>query len=545
MNTFWVTFYSYKGGVGRTMALANVAALLAKQGRRVFLIDFDLEAPGLDAFDDLGCSNGHPGVVEYASEYLRTGKAPPLGDYVKECVPQYNTRGRIWLMPSGRKDHRYNHDRSNINWSDLYERFNGLHFIENWKADVEQTYAPDYVLIDSRTGLTDVGGICTLHFPQLVVLLYALNDQNIHGISHVARVIAKASTKGPLQILTVASPVPNLPTEKTGLLKQRLDLVEKKLGTPPNCQIHYDSRVSLKEQILVWDEVTTRVASEYLLLKDAIADRDPKGLDYFIKESRRAIEELNEERARAVCEDLKTEYGTRPETHYHVARTHRAFGPISEVEPRLRQAFSLDPLFDDAYQDLISLLKSKRRFSDCIDICRTRLAALGNESKSTTTIVALADLGSAAMAIKDYPIAIDAFFRIKNTNGLCSVLAAEFNLAEARRRNGERLSIDQLDKIINLFEHRAATEDAGLVVTRINQMQAMHIAYALRGEIDQAVHLLTRVYDLANTVSRRERIFSVVDYTEVPMDQILEQNEIMLNALKHGQLWDGTPLDTA
>ena len=53
MNTFWVTFYSYKGGVGRTMALANVAAILAKQGRRVLLIDFDLEAPGLDAFEDL------------------------------------------------------------------------------------------------------------------------------------------------------------------------------------------------------------------------------------------------------------------------------------------------------------------------------------------------------------------------------------------------------------------------------------------------------------------------------------------------------------
>ncbi len=42
-----VTFYSFRGGVGRTMALANVAAHLARQGQRVFLIDFDLEAPGL------------------------------------------------------------------------------------------------------------------------------------------------------------------------------------------------------------------------------------------------------------------------------------------------------------------------------------------------------------------------------------------------------------------------------------------------------------------------------------------------------------------
>jgi hypothetical protein len=45
-----VTFYSYKGGVGRTMALANVATLLAQRGQRVLVVDFDLEAPGLHRY---------------------------------------------------------------------------------------------------------------------------------------------------------------------------------------------------------------------------------------------------------------------------------------------------------------------------------------------------------------------------------------------------------------------------------------------------------------------------------------------------------------
>src|SRR5438046_2522989 len=44
------TFYSFKGGVGRTMALANVAALLAKWGHSVLVVDWDLEAPGLERF---------------------------------------------------------------------------------------------------------------------------------------------------------------------------------------------------------------------------------------------------------------------------------------------------------------------------------------------------------------------------------------------------------------------------------------------------------------------------------------------------------------
>ena len=41
-----VTFYSWKGGVGRTMALANTAVQLARKGNRVLVVDWDLEAPG-------------------------------------------------------------------------------------------------------------------------------------------------------------------------------------------------------------------------------------------------------------------------------------------------------------------------------------------------------------------------------------------------------------------------------------------------------------------------------------------------------------------
>src|SRR6476659_2318453 len=45
-----ITFYSYKGGTGRSMALANVAWILASAGKRVLIIDWDLEAPGLHRY---------------------------------------------------------------------------------------------------------------------------------------------------------------------------------------------------------------------------------------------------------------------------------------------------------------------------------------------------------------------------------------------------------------------------------------------------------------------------------------------------------------
>src|SRR5215510_11396219 len=44
------TFYSFKGGVGRSMAMANVAEIMYQLGLKVLLIDFDLEAPGLERY---------------------------------------------------------------------------------------------------------------------------------------------------------------------------------------------------------------------------------------------------------------------------------------------------------------------------------------------------------------------------------------------------------------------------------------------------------------------------------------------------------------
>jgi cellulose biosynthesis protein BcsQ len=552
MNTFWVTFYSYKGGVGRTMALANVAAKLAQEGRRVLLIDFDLEAPGLDAFEGLGCAKGHSGVVEYVAEYLATGKAPPIRPFVRECVPSStHLRGKLWLMPSGKKDQQYNRDRARINWTELYDKFDGEQFIENWKADIEKTYTPDYVLIDSRTGLTDVGGICTLHLPQLVVLLYALNDQNIHGIAGVARAVSKVENTRPPQLLTVATPVPPMPKERTGLLQERLDLAERELGVKPHCQIHYDGRVPLKEQILVWDESGGRLAWEYNFLKEKITDYDVRGLDFLIKESKRAIDELDEERGNTARCDLERDYSDRAESFYQIANAARAFGRLDEVESNLRRAIGLDAYFSPAFDDLVAFLKVKKRLKDAISICRDRLGVLGDDVRIEEVKSTVFRLGEISMAAGEYSTAVEAYQKLSrkttsqngddDTGRLCNT----FNYAESRRRAGLEVPKADLKEIIAIYERGAATEGSGPVVLRLNHMQAMHIPFALVGDCDKARELLQQVRELASAVSPRERIFSVVSYTEIPADQLLVQNKEMLDALDAGKLWDGTPLLSA
>ena len=62
------TFYSFKGGVGRTLALINVATQLAKQGKKVLLVDFDLEAPGIDSHFEQNLA-AKKGVLDFFHDY--------------------------------------------------------------------------------------------------------------------------------------------------------------------------------------------------------------------------------------------------------------------------------------------------------------------------------------------------------------------------------------------------------------------------------------------------------------------------------------------
>src|SRR5437660_10245343 len=97
-----VAFYSHRGGVGRTTALVNVAIELAHRGRKVLVVDFDLQAPDLTNFAPLRLDKPHPGLVEYVSVYLAKDRSPAVQDYLYHAGPVGETGGEIWVMPAGR-----------------------------------------------------------------------------------------------------------------------------------------------------------------------------------------------------------------------------------------------------------------------------------------------------------------------------------------------------------------------------------------------------------------------------------------------------------
>jgi MinD-like ATPase involved in chromosome partitioning or flagellar assembly/tetratricopeptide (TPR) repeat protein len=206
-----VTFYSYKGGVGRSMAMANVAYRLANtHGLNVIAVDWDLEAPGLHRFFGVSRDDAVKvgGVLDYFIAWRdavrrKSPEAPPEVRDVAERrdnggwiipikdEPHRPRFGSVSLLLAGRMDKAYDDRLASLHWDDFYEKDHGALAVETLREKL--VGKADVVLIDSRTGLSDTGGVCSIQIPDGVVLITAPNQQSIEGTEIVARSIAKAT----------------------------------------------------------------------------------------------------------------------------------------------------------------------------------------------------------------------------------------------------------------------------------------------------------------------------------------------------------------
>lgn len=190
-----VTFYSY-GGAGRTMALANVAVRLAKLGLRVVAVDWDLEGPGLHRFlpvKDVDAPHAK-GLLEFFSDWREAVMAndpePPsiLKDVRETTVPC--APGSLRVIPAGRLDRTFPARAEALDIRTFYSCDAGGAAVETLRDELTEN--ADLVLVDSRSGLNDIAGVCGIQLPDGVVFLSLPNERCYEGATSVARGIKYA-----------------------------------------------------------------------------------------------------------------------------------------------------------------------------------------------------------------------------------------------------------------------------------------------------------------------------------------------------------------
>jgi cellulose biosynthesis protein BcsQ len=208
------------------MAVANVAWILASSGKRVLLIDWDLEAPGLHRYFQPFMPDPEiiqsDGLIDFLFNYLlaAAGQSSTSGsnilNYASALNWEFPSPGTIHFVPAGRQGPSYAVRVNEFGWQAFYEQLGGHDLLEAMKSGLRSMY--DYVLIDSRSGVSDYAGICTIQMPDSLVIPFTLNMQSLEGAANVAASVAE-QRNGAMPPLPISIyPVP-----------MRIDMAEKEM----------------------------------------------------------------------------------------------------------------------------------------------------------------------------------------------------------------------------------------------------------------------------------------------------------------------------
>lgn len=287
-----ITFYSYKGGVGRTLALANIAKRLAEFGKKVCILDFDLEAPGLHIKleNQISKQGVQSGIVDYIYDFSSTGEIP--GDISKYATRLRSPKNMVFIAAGNPSSNEYWKKLAQINWWKLFysDQSEGIPFFLDLKERIKEKYKPDYLLIDSRTGITELSAITISILADSVVFFSANNKENINGCKHVLRSISKDENnlfgiKKDIHFVLSRIPKPEKPDEKTkeeallnkifsefGEFGQNENISVKSLSV-----LHSDRELEMEECVKIGYEFEKNVGTiskEYLEIFNKLTESD-------------------------------------------------------------------------------------------------------------------------------------------------------------------------------------------------------------------------------------------------------------------------------
>lgn len=183
-----ISFYSFKGGLGRTTALAAFAIQRARQGEEVLVVDLDLGAPGVGALlaPESPVPQARWGVVDYLLEQpvlSAAGLPIDLADYYHICARRgVAEQGVIRVIPAGFLDRNYLGKLARLDMEPPQDAETG-HPLANLLRQVREELKPDWILLDSRAGLSEAAGFALGGVAHLNILFGTTSEQSWQGLA--------------------------------------------------------------------------------------------------------------------------------------------------------------------------------------------------------------------------------------------------------------------------------------------------------------------------------------------------------------------------
>lgn len=243
-------FYSYKGGVGRTMAMCNVAAYLAEalhkyppSSRPILCVDLDLEAPSVsmylrsDAVVPREC-----GLAQLLNDFLDRfpGKdpGPPAVEWLTRALApgsQYLYRVRrdrdLYVLPTGLGP--YTPGVTPQDWLQQFGRLpEALPRLSQWKEEIRHIFKGHYAytLMDCRAGLPSIEFALANHFADVMVPFFRANSTHLAGVQYALAMFVRDRgrkvTDQDVPVIPILSPRPAYTDQR---IRQMRSLAREKI----------------------------------------------------------------------------------------------------------------------------------------------------------------------------------------------------------------------------------------------------------------------------------------------------------------------------
>nr|VFJ71269.1 MAG: Tetratricopeptide repeat-containing protein [Candidatus Kentron sp. FW] len=370
-----ISFFSFKGGVGRTALLTNLGAHWAAQGRVVALMDLDLIAPGISYSPLLGDYLDPRATGLGMSDLLATyhGEKPSENAF-NFLPPHYLLQemqlpdgaapgGRLFVIgagsPGGGEEYARNAQapasgiirpipRPRIAEPDaetLQARtLRGLaeHIrkdLTEWRvpenlpggdadpaADPSSNRPIDYLLIDARTGFGELIDLSLGYLADHMVLVSGLNDQNIQGLRLTLRALWEQRRvpldEMPNLVTVVFSPIPAGEDDAVlaSLEQAHGELLANLRHTqsgqwelaPRTFGLHYTPLLAISEEPILPGRANSLYGQEARAIADHLAGEEISGEEISDKGFEDRLQEEARRRARRIINPPAPRLAERP-----------------------------------------------------------------------------------------------------------------------------------------------------------------------------------------------------------------------------------------
>lgn len=187
-----ISVHSYRGGTGKSNLTANLATCVAQRGKRVGIVDTDIQSPGIHVLFGLDDAK----IVRALNDYLR-GQCAIQDTAYNISLPEVAAQqGALYLIPSSIKPGEI---------ARILREGYDVNLLNDGFADLIEKLNLDYLFIDTHPGLNEET-LLSFAISDMVIILLRPDKQDYQGTAVTVEVARKLNVPRMFLIINKALP---------------------------------------------------------------------------------------------------------------------------------------------------------------------------------------------------------------------------------------------------------------------------------------------------------------------------------------------------